>query len=136
MVCPYCGTYRKISGSLVGKVIKGEICVLCPGCNKRYVVDRVTAFMGDPPEEKKMCRRCKKQEAEKGLMVCIDCWNWEVQKRHDDKRRMLVESERHERAQIKPRRMTLEEKAARAQAIGISYGKYEMLRHMGKIKEE
>ncbi len=136
MICPYCGTYRRATNSMVGKVINGEICVLCPSCNERYVVDRVTVFMGDPEEEKKMCRRCKTREAERGLMVCIDCWNQEVQKRHIEKRQKAVERERSERARIRPKKLTLDEKAARAQAMGLTYGKYMMLKDMGKIKEE
>ena len=137
MICPHCGAHRQIAESLVGKIMAGrEVGGLCPNCNKRYEITRENIFEGDPEYVVRPCKRCGARPAERGLTICIDCWSFQRRKYDAERKRKAVEKEREERSSRKPGKLTLEEKAARAQAMGLSYGKYEMLRNMGKIKEE
>lgn len=137
MICPHCGAHRQLTESIVGKIMaNGQTGGKCPECNSHYTMTRDNAFDGDPEWIPITCKRCGCGQAERGLTICIGCWSMSQNKAKAKRMRAAVEKERTERASRKPGKLTLEQRAARAQAMGLTYGKYMMLKDMGKIKEE
>lgn len=136
MICPHCGAHRQLNEAMVGRIMTGgSIGGLCPECHHRYTITRNNAFDGDPEWEPITCKRCGARPAERGITICIDCWSFSRNKAEARRQREAVEKERAERSAHKPKE-SVDEIACKAQVMGLSYGKYQMLRYMGKIKEE
>ena len=135
MICPYCGTHRQLSAAMVGKIMSiGTLGGKCPGCHKHYEITRETMFDGDPESEPVACTRCGRP-AERGITLCAKCHCVVVTRNNLYKQRDAVDRERTKRKTHKPKE-TIDEIAVKAQRMGLTYGKYVMLRELGKIKED
>lgn len=135
MICPYCGTHRQLSSAMVGKIMSlGTLGGKCPGCHKHYQITRENMFDGDQEDEPVACKRCGKP-AERGLTVCTKCHAIIAARIKLSRQREAVEKERLKRKVHKPKE-SIDEIAVKAMKMGLSYGKYVMLRELGKIKEE
>ena len=136
MICPHCGEYRKLPAAMIGRVMKdSEMGGKCPACGRTYVITRSNMFDGDPEEAPVMCNKCGQYPAERGLMVCTKCHAVVLRRNAIRQRREKVERERNKRVVHKPKE-SLDEVAVKAQKMGLSYGRYVMLRSLGKIKED
>ena len=135
MICPYCGTHRQLSAAMVGKIMAvGTLGGKCPGCGKHYTITRETMFDGDPDPEPVACTRCGRP-AERGLTVCALCHKSISERIKLSRQREAVEKERMKRKVHKPKE-TIDAIAVKAMKMGLSYGKYVMLRDLGKIEED
>ena len=135
MICPHCGEYRKLPAAMIGRVMKdSEMGGKCPGCGKHYTITRETMFDGDPEPEPVACTRCGRT-AERGLTVCALCHKTLSDRLKLSRQREAVEKERMKRKVHKPKE-SIDEIAVKAMKMGLSYGKYVMLRDLGKIEED
>lgn len=134
MICPYCGTHRLLSSAMVGKIMAmGTLGGKCPGCNKHYTITRDNMFDGDPEVEPVPCHRCGAPSA-RGLTICPRCHETISVRIKMYRQRDAVTKERTQRKKHKPKE-TIDEIAVKAMKMGLSYGKYVMLRDLGKIEE-